>query len=94
MKIGPIEVHSSDLNDYLDLEIVAFHWAAAGACGEGGAVVFITTDVKVYHSNYVILRLFTKMSPITGANGAPEVLRNISSDFCKKCVLFSGFLSS
>ncbi len=33
------------------------------------------------------------MSPITGVNGAAEVLRNISSDFCKKCVLFSGFLS-
>ena len=59
MKIDPIEVHSSDLNDYLGLEIVAFHWAAAGACGEGGAVVFITTDVKVYlqtTSFYVFLQ--------------------------------------
>ena len=75
MKIDPIEVYSSDLDDYLGLEIVAFHWAAAGACGEGGAVVFITTDGKVYHSNYVypgfitiddLLRIFpalTEFSP-------------------------------
>ena len=51
--INVVEITQANLADCLNLDIIAFHWAAGGACGEGGAVVFITKDGKVYHSNYV-----------------------------------------
>ena len=53
MRLNATEINASNLNDYLGLDIVAFHWAAAGACGEHGGVVFITSDGTVYHTNYV-----------------------------------------
>ena len=51
--IKVIEVTQSNLQECINLDIIAFLWAAGGACGEGGAVVFITKDGQVYHSNYV-----------------------------------------
>ena len=96
MKIEPIEVYSSNLDDYLDLEIVAFHWAAGGACGEGGAVVFVTTDGKVYHSNYVypgfitvddLLRIFpalSEFSPGIMDSGTTWSFMNLSGIVSKK----------
>lgn len=48
-----IEINSSNKDKALGLDIVAFQWAAGGACGEPGGVVFITKDAKVYHTNYV-----------------------------------------
>lgn len=66
-----IEVTKANLEECINLDIIAFHWAAAGACGEGGAIVFITKDGKVYHSNYVyagfitmddLLRIFPPLS--------------------------------
>lgn len=54
MRLNAIEINADNLNDYLGLEIVAFHWAAPGACGEHGGVVFITSDGNVYHTNYVL----------------------------------------
>lgn len=53
MRLNAIEINADNLNDYLGLDIVAFHWAAPGACGEHGGVVFITSDGIVYHTNYV-----------------------------------------
>jgi len=54
MRKKQIEINASNLNDYMGLEIVAFHWAAPGACGEHGGIVFITSDGNVYHTNYVL----------------------------------------
>lgn len=54
MRLNAIEINTDNLNDYLSLEIMAFHWAAPGACGEHGGVVFITSDGNVYHTNYVL----------------------------------------
>lgn len=51
--INVIEVTQMNLEECINLDIIAFHWAAGGACGEGGGVVFITTDGRVYHTNYV-----------------------------------------
>ena len=48
-----IEVTKANLKECLNLNIIAFHWAAGGACGEGGAIVFITKEGKVFHSNYI-----------------------------------------
>lgn len=72
MSIKTIDVKSDNLADYLGLDIVAFHWAAAGACGEHGGVIFITSDGNVYHTNYVypeygvtkddLLRVFPPLS--------------------------------
>lgn len=53
MRLNAIEINADNLNDYLDLDVVAFHWAAPGACGEHGGVIFVTSDGKVYHTNYV-----------------------------------------
>lgn len=69
--IDIVEVTKANLENCLNLDIIAFHWAAGGACGEGGAVVFITKDGKVFHSNYVypgfiemddLFRLFPPLS--------------------------------
>ena len=54
MEYEVIEITKDLINDYLGLDIVAFHWAAPGACGEHGGVVFITSDGNVYHTNYVL----------------------------------------
>lgn len=53
MDLDFIEITADNLTDYLGLDIVAFHWASAGACGEGGGIVFITSDGNVYHTNYL-----------------------------------------
>ena len=55
-----IEITQANLEDCLKLNLIAFHWAAGGACGEGGAVVFITKDGQVYHSNYVYPGFITR----------------------------------
>ena len=47
-----IEINGDNLLHYLGLEIIAFHWAARGACGEHGGVFFITRSGQVYHTNY------------------------------------------
>ena len=52
MNIKQIDINITNIQNYLDLDIEAFHWAAAGACGEHGGVVFITREGKVYHTNY------------------------------------------
>lgn len=48
-----IEIDSTNKDKAIGLDIIAFQWAAGGACGEPGGVVFITRDSKVYHTNYV-----------------------------------------
>ena len=53
MRHNALEINASNLNDYLGLDIVAFHWAVPGACGEHGGVVFVTSDGNIYHTNYV-----------------------------------------
>ena len=53
MDIEPFEVNSKNIKDCIGLDIVAFKWATGGACGEPGGVVFITSDAKLYHANYV-----------------------------------------
>lgn len=53
MKKEQIDINASNLNDCFGLDIVAFHWAAPGACGEHGGIVFITSDGNVYQTNYV-----------------------------------------
>lgn len=41
-----IEINSSNKEKAIGLDIIAFQWAAGGACGEPGGVVFITKDAK------------------------------------------------
>ena len=53
MKNERVEISASNVKNYLGLDIVAFHWAKPGACGEHGGVVFITRDSKVLNTNYV-----------------------------------------
>ena len=53
MDIKQIDINKNNIQNYLGLDIVAFQWAAAGACGEHGGIVFITKKGKVYHTNYV-----------------------------------------
>lgn len=53
METNMIEINSLNKDKAIGLDIVAFQWAAGGACGEPGGVVFITKDSKVYHTNYV-----------------------------------------
>lgn len=45
-------INESNLKDYIGLDIVAFHWAEGGACGEPAGVVFVTRDGRVCHTNY------------------------------------------
>lgn len=45
-------VNESNLQDYYGLDIIAFHWAEGGACGEPAGVVFVTRDGRVCHTNY------------------------------------------
>ena len=51
--IEPIEVTGNNIKDCIGLSIVAFKWAVPGACGEGAGIVFITSDGKLYHANYL-----------------------------------------
>ncbi len=53
MNVEIIEINKDNISDYLKLDIVAFHWAAGGACGVPGEVVFITRDTRVFETNYV-----------------------------------------
>ena len=53
MEFKTVEINKSNVNNYIGLDIIAFKWAAGGACGEPGGVVFITSDGQVYHTNYV-----------------------------------------
>lgn len=48
-------VNESNLKDYIGLDIVAFHWAEGGACGEPSGVVLVTRDGRVCHTNYGML---------------------------------------
>ena len=52
MIIETIVITKDNINDYLDLDIVAFHWAVGGACGRPGGVVFITRNGRVFQTNY------------------------------------------
>lgn len=47
-----IEIISSNIKEYVGLDIVAFHWASGGACGEPCGVVFVTRDGRIFHTNY------------------------------------------
>lgn len=48
-----IEITSANISDYQDLDIIAFSFADGGAQGEGGALVIMTSDAKLYHTNFV-----------------------------------------
>lgn len=47
-----IEITHSNIEEYIGLDIVAFHWAGGGACGEPYGVIFVTRDGRVFHTNY------------------------------------------
>ncbi len=53
MRKEAIIINKENLNDYVGLDIVAFHWAAGGACGVPGEVIIITKDGRVFETNYV-----------------------------------------
>ena len=53
LELEMIEIDKENTNNYIGLDIVAFHWAAPGACGEHGGVIFISRQGVVYHTNYV-----------------------------------------
>ena len=53
MNTETIIISKDNINNYLGLEIVAFHWAACGACGIPGEVIIITRDGRVFETNYV-----------------------------------------
>ena len=48
-----IELSQENYKDYLPLDIAAFSFAFAGAMGDAGGVVIITTDGQLYYFNYV-----------------------------------------
>jgi hypothetical protein len=48
-----IELSQENYKDYLPLDIAAFSFAFAGAMGDVGGVVIITTDGQLYYFNYV-----------------------------------------
>lgn len=48
-----IDLSKENYKDYLPLDIAAFNFAFAGAMGDAGGVVIITTDGQVYYFNYV-----------------------------------------
>ena len=50
--LNAIEINGENLQENLNLNIIAFKWAACGACGEHGGVLFITRSGQVYHTNY------------------------------------------
>jgi hypothetical protein len=50
--MGFIELSKENYKDYLPLDIAAFSYAFAGAMGDAGGVIIITTDGKVYYLNY------------------------------------------
>lgn len=52
MEYEIIEINKENISEFIGLDIVAFQWAARGACGEPGGVVFITKDGRVFHTNY------------------------------------------
>ena len=62
MEYETIEIKKENINEFIGLDIVAFQWAAGGACGEPGGVVFITKDGRVFHTNYA----FPEYGGITG----------------------------
>lgn len=47
-----IEIAKSNLQDYCNLDIVAFSFAYAGATGEAGGIYIIISESKLYHTNY------------------------------------------
>ena len=46
-ELEPITVGNEDLTDLMELDIVAFQLAEAGAMGYHGGVFFVTSDKKV-----------------------------------------------
>lgn len=76
MEYEIIEINKENINEFIGLDIVAFHWAAPGACGEHGGVIFITRDSRVFHTNYVsskygitdedLCRIFPSLSSFSG----------------------------
>lgn len=48
-----IEINSENYKDYLHLDIIAFSFAGEGAQGEGGGLCMVTSDGKLYHTNFV-----------------------------------------
>ena len=47
-----IELSTENYKDYLPLDIAAFSFAFAGAMGDAGGVVIITTSGQLYYFNY------------------------------------------
>ena len=47
-----IEINSENYKDYLHLDIIAFSFAGEGAQGEGGGLWMVTSDGKLYHTNF------------------------------------------
>ena len=47
-----VELSKENYKDYLPLDIAAFSFAFAGAMGDAGGVVIITTDGELYYFNY------------------------------------------
>jgi type I restriction enzyme M protein len=45
------EIDKSNFNDFKTLDIVAFSKTAPGAMGDAGAVVIVTADRRVFHTN-------------------------------------------
>ena len=49
-----IQISQKDLNKKLFSNILFFMYAEVGAMGERGAINFVTSAGKLYHSNYVL----------------------------------------
>lgn len=47
-----IEINSENYKDYLHLDIIAFSFAGEGAQGEGSGLWMMTSDGKLYHTNF------------------------------------------
>ena len=48
-----IQICKEDMNDNLFKDVLFFMFAEGGAMGEMGAINFVKTDGKLYHSNYL-----------------------------------------
>ena len=50
-----IKIEEANYKKYCNLDIVAFSYAKAGACGDGGSVCIIDINGQIYYTNYADL---------------------------------------
>lgn len=52
-----IKITKENVKDFFDLDIVAFAIAYAGAQGDPGSLIIVTSDSKLYYTNHILYGL-------------------------------------